>query len=168
MSADRTYTLSPSGISAGTALHSFHAAGTADVVSNARLPISGAVSTDGFEWMTFTHTARSATAVLEILIQVIVGHPSITGGVGSILLMDSDTIIKSAVFSDIMTNSSASNVLQLSYVHRVVPGDTSAHTYRVRLGRSTSTVVTVTAFGSNSTYFPGDLVTGCFVKEYEP
>lgn len=146
--------------------HQYYPSGNADVASSARLTLTSFTISDGFAWMDFTRTAKSATSRFKLHINVFCSFPSITSGIGMIVVKDSVTLVGADVSTTVLTTST-SNSYYCHFVVDFLPGDTSSHTYYIRLGRTTSNTVTVTALGKTSF---GDIgyCPGVHLAEYEP
>jgi len=110
---------------------------TADFSTTATIPFDATIpqSTEGTEYITQAITPISASSVLEIDVQLMVGGNA-GGMIISPLFKDSDA---NAIFTG-SSPTSGSTFFPLSYKYRVASGSTTARTYKVRIGSNGITV----------------------------
>ena len=126
-----------------------HLTGTAQIPLDDTIP----QITEGTEFMTIAHTALSATSKI-IIEYFFVGTLSGTGGVISSLFKDSGV---DALSTNWTQNTLAGfGLINLYGSTQIVAGDTSAHTYRLRVGPTAA--ITVGMNGSSSARLLGGAI----------
>ena len=111
-----------------------HTSSAAQVTGTTTMPLDDTIpqNTEGFEVLTQAHTAASATNKLTIIANILVG--GVDGHKIAALFIDSTAGALAA--TSCRYNSSDGGVITLT--HDYTPGDTSSHTYKIRIGSATA------------------------------
>jgi hypothetical protein len=120
--------------------------------------------TEGTEFMTLAHTAASATNAVIVIVEAVLSVNQSNADVTMALFKDSDAGGLAAIGGHIAT--SAGVPVTLTMVYREVPGDTSAHTYRMRAGNNGGDTTTFNGSGGGRKY-GGVCQSSIIIMEYE-
>ncbi len=120
-------------------------------------------NTEGFEVITVTITPTSATSILEISFDGVIGNTSGTYGTSIALFQDSTAGALAATSTSVWTGASPiSGTLR----HNMVAGTTSATTFKIRIGPSVTSTSAIN--GASGRLYGGVATTSITVKEYTP
>ena len=101
--------------------------------------------TEGTEFMTRAITPTSASSVLLITVSLSVSN----SGIGHIVAALFQGATANALAAAAQLPTSAGNMVQLTFTHRMTAGTTSAMTFRVRAGGTAAGTTTLNGFGGN-------------------
>lgn len=101
--------------------------------------------TEGNEYLTQTITPTSASNVLMITVSISASN----SGIGHIVAALFQDATANALAAAAQLPTSAGNMVQLTFTHRMTAGTTSATTFRVRVGGSAAGTTTLNGFSGN-------------------
>ncbi len=148
----------------GSIIDRAYASYTSNASLSTIMPIDDTIpqNTEGTEILSASLTPKSATSRIRVRFTGYCSPNSVTH-TGAALFIDSGA---SAVQGAVVTHAGSSSPQQISFEYEYVPGDASAHTYKVRVGPETGTMrMNGTSAGR---YFGGISAATLVVQEITP
>lgn len=120
--------------------------------------------TEGTEILTVTHTPKSATNKLRIIVDIQWSIASTANVMIGALFKGTDSDALAAVFAGLEISTTHDNVHKSTMVYEMTAGVTTALTFKLRVGSDDGTQVTINGY-EGAAKFNGVLETGITVEE---